>query len=252
MVSECCLGVTKYLVFLFNLIFFFLGALMLSLGVWITCAESSFFLEPPTFISMSLLSYFLLIGGSLTMTLGFLGCIGAIQEAKCLLGLYFMLLTIVLAAQSVGGVLFITQRSIFESSLMGHMSMVINMYGKNDSHLQHFERTLDYIQQQAECCGWEYPAEWDRGAPCSCYYYNGTQHASNSSTFSSCVCSPTDTTQCVMYKQGCKRQLERWMDDHMLIIMVVLFALIGVEICGMILSMCLYKSHSKDDLFMNY
>lgn len=28
------------------------------------------------------------------------------------------------------------------------MSMVVNMYGKNDSHLQPFEETLDYIQQK--------------------------------------------------------------------------------------------------------
>ncbi|XP_031416917.1 leukocyte antigen CD37 [Clupea harengus] len=255
MVSECCLSVTKYFVFLFNLIFFFLGSLMLSLGVWITCAESSFFMDPPTFMSMSLLSYFLLIGGIITMTLGFLGCLGAIQDAKCLLGLYFILLTILLAAQSVGMVFFITQRSLFESSLTIHISTAIDLYGRNESHLLHFEKTLDYIQQEGGCCGWEYPSDWER-APCSCYYYNSTSQPLNSTTSPTCECEgespPLDTTKCAMYQQGCKRQLESWMDDHMLIIMVVLFALIGVEICGMILSMYLYKSYSNPDALMLY
>ncbi|KAL2078048.1 hypothetical protein ACEWY4_025733 [Coilia grayii] len=230
---------------------------MLSLGVWITWAESSFFLEPPTFMSMSLLSYFLVIGGSLTTALGFLGCMGAIQEAKCLLGLYFVLLTILLAAQSVGGVLFVTQRSIFETSLMSHMSMVIELYGKNESNLRHFEKTLDYIQEEVGCCGWESHFDWER-APCSCYYFNGTHHTNPNATTTplSCGCMgeehPSKTTECAMYEQGCRRQVEQWVDDHMLIIMVVLFAIIAVEISGMILSMLLYRSYSKAELLTFY
>ncbi|XP_063077338.1 leukocyte antigen CD37 [Engraulis encrasicolus] len=236
--------------------------LMLSLGVWITWAESSFFMEPPSFMSMSLLSTSLVIAGSLSTALGFLGCMGAVQEAKCMLGLYFMLLTILLAAQCVGGVLFVTQRDLFESSLMDHMSGVIQLYGKNESHLRHFEKTLDYIQEEVGCCGWESHFDWD-SAPCSCYYFNSSHHASPNATTSTastattlpCGCKGRDlsrTTQCAIYKQGCRRQVEEWMDDHMLTILVVIFALIAVEISGMILSMCLYRSHSKDELLTFY
>ncbi|RXN09672.1 CD59 glyco -like protein [Labeo rohita] len=80
MASECCLSLTKYFLFLFNLIFF-----------------------------------------------------------------YFILLTVLLAAQIVGGVLLYTQKTEWTGSLENHL---MKSFGRNDSSLQNLKTTLDYIQEE--------------------------------------------------------------------------------------------------------
>ncbi|XP_028846052.1 leukocyte antigen CD37 [Denticeps clupeoides] len=247
MASECCLSFAKYFLFVFNLIFFFLGAFMLSMGVWICFAESSFFMAPPSYMSMSLLSLFLLAIGSLTTALGLTGCVGAIHEVKFMLAFYFILLTVLMAAQTVGGVLFITQRSLFESNLKNQMQDILTSYGNNESQLHHFEKTLDYIQKEAGCCGWKSPSEWNR-IPCFCFILNATEPSiTNISEICNCPLSGNELSrapsECRTYP-GCEMKVKDWLNNNMFLVMVVLFALIAVEICGMILSMSVYRQSS--------
>ncbi|KAK3559667.1 hypothetical protein QTP86_013620 [Hemibagrus guttatus] len=64
------------------------------------------------YLPLSLFSYLLVISGSVTLLLGFFGSIGALKEVKCMLATYFILLTVLLAAQIIGTVLLFTQRSV--------------------------------------------------------------------------------------------------------------------------------------------
>ncbi|MBN3300534.1 CD82 protein, partial [Amia calva] len=110
--SKACENVTKYFLFLFNLFFFVLGMMLLCLGLWIVFDNSSFisiFTPPP--LALSLLSYVLAGGGMVTMAIGFFGCLGAVKEVRCMLGMYFLLLSLLLASQIIGGVLLYTQRN---------------------------------------------------------------------------------------------------------------------------------------------
>lgn len=45
----------------------------------------SFAVPSPPYISISLFSYLLIVSGSVTMSLGFLGCLGSLKTVKCLL-----------------------------------------------------------------------------------------------------------------------------------------------------------------------
>ncbi|XP_042623735.1 leukocyte antigen CD37-like [Cyprinus carpio] len=105
----------------------------------------SFTVPSAPYISISLFSYFLIISGSVTMSLGFLGCLGSLKTVKCLLATYFILLTVLLAAQIVGGVLFYTQKTELAGSLKDH---TLKSFGRNDSRIISFENTLVYIQQE--------------------------------------------------------------------------------------------------------
>ncbi|XP_045065682.1 leukocyte antigen CD37 isoform X2 [Coregonus clupeaformis] len=234
MASQGCLGLIKYFLFLFNLLFSCLGALLLSLGIWIVLAETSFFMPAPPYMSFSVFSYFLVIGGSATMSLGFIGCLGALKEVKCMLGMYFILLTILLAAQIVGAVLLFTQRTSFESKVEEHVLHLIASFGKNDSNYQNFEKTLDYVQQEIHCCGWIGPNNWVE-APCSCYHpINNTQNASISSEMCDCnaILSLSNYTMCDIYQTGCRENIREWLDENMLITFGVLLAVMTVEVRG--------------------
>ncbi|XP_016104244.1 leukocyte antigen CD37-like [Sinocyclocheilus grahami] len=252
MASECCLSLTKYFLFLFNLIFFLLGSLLLSMGLWILLSENRIFIPSPPYISISLFSYFLIISGSVTMSLGFLGCLGSLKTVKCLLATYFILLTVLLAAQIVGGVLFYTQKTELAGSLKEHTLLLIKSFGRNDSSLQSFENTLEYIQQEAKCCGWHGTEDWEDSIPCSCYNIgnatvNATYEIQDPNKCNTCFSDEIHSNHtCGVYKQGCSENIKEWLDENLLIILVVILAISVVEICGMILSMCLYKEGSVD------
>ncbi|XP_051959025.1 leukocyte antigen CD37 [Xyrauchen texanus] len=254
MASECCLSLTKYFLFLFNLIFFLLGSLLLSLGLWIQFSETSFFIPSPPYISSSLYSCLLIISGSVTMTLGFMGCLGSLKTAKCLLAIYFILLTVLLAAQIVGGVLLYTQKTELDGSLRQHTLDLIQSFGKNDSSLQGFEKTLEYIQWETKCCGWDGKENWEqRGLiPCSCYYtVNATVNVTyENQALEACSPCPANVSfsnhTCSIHKKGCSDGIKKWLDENLIFILVAILAIAVVEICGMALSMCLYKETAVD------
>lgn len=252
MASECCLSLTKYFLFLFNLIFFVLGSLLLTLGLWIQLSEASFFISTPPYISVSLFSNLLIMSGSVTMSLGFLGCLGSLKTVKCLLATYFILLTVLLAAQIVGGVLLYTQKTELDKSLGQQTLELIKSFRRNYSSLQGFEQTLEYIQQEGKCCGWNGKADWGSDfVPCSCLYkvsaYVNTTFESQAPE-TCIVCSNVSISNhtCSIYEQGCSENIQKWLDENILFILVVILAIAVVEICGMTLSMCLYKENSVD------
>ncbi|KAK3529525.1 hypothetical protein QTP70_031958 [Hemibagrus guttatus] len=145
MASECCLSVTKYFLFLFNLIFFLLGLFLLGFGLWIRYSETGFLISAHLYLPLSLFSYLLVISGSVTLLLGFFGSIGALKEVKCMLATYFILLTVLLAAQIIGTVLLFTQRSVFENSVDDHVVELIKSYEKNNT--SHFQESIEILQR---------------------------------------------------------------------------------------------------------
>ncbi|KAF5906353.1 leukocyte antigen CD37-like, partial [Clarias magur] len=193
------------------------------------------------YLPLSLFSYLLVISGSVTMFLGFFGSFGALKEVKCMLAIYFILLTVLLAAHIIGTVLLFTQRSAFENSLDNRVKGVIKSFGKNDSSPQHILQSLQFLQSEAHCCGWISPEDWGRTFLCSkhgesCFYRNSTVNTTviatvNATTGSSdtCFCKDNYPTYCTVYKENCKGIVKKWLDEHLTIILSVVLAVAVVE-----------------------
>ncbi|XP_061526046.1 tetraspanin-2-like isoform X1 [Phycodurus eques] len=77
----------KYLLFLFNFIFWLMGSFVLAVGLWLRFDPETVSLlngdkAPDTYF----IGVYILIGaGSLVMLVGFFGCCGAVRESQCLL-----------------------------------------------------------------------------------------------------------------------------------------------------------------------
>ncbi|XP_055366560.1 tetraspanin-2-like isoform X1 [Betta splendens] len=78
----------KYLLFVFNFIFWLMGSFVLAVGLWLRFDPETVSLlngdkAPDTFF----IGVYILIGaGGLVMLVGFFGCCGAVRESQCLLG----------------------------------------------------------------------------------------------------------------------------------------------------------------------
>ncbi|XP_016092457.1 CD82 antigen-like [Sinocyclocheilus grahami] len=108
-----CIAATKYFLFLFNLLFFIFGAVIMGFGLWVILDNQSFITVLQESSTTLKVGAYILIGiGSLSMLMGFLGCIGAIYEVRCLLGLYFTCLLLILIAQVTAAVMIYFQRDL--------------------------------------------------------------------------------------------------------------------------------------------
>ncbi|XP_072127463.1 uncharacterized protein [Mobula birostris] len=82
--AQNCLQCLKYLMFVFNLLFWLAGCGILGVGIWLAVTQGNFATLSATFPFLSAAN--LLMGmGTVAMVVGFLGCVGAIKENRCLL-----------------------------------------------------------------------------------------------------------------------------------------------------------------------
>ncbi|XP_041729399.1 CD82 molecule b isoform X1 [Coregonus clupeaformis] len=245
-----CITATKYFLFLFNLIFFIFGALIMGFGLWVLLDNQSFIAvlqEESTTLKVA--SYILITVGSLSMVMGFLGCIGAIYEIRCMLGLYFTCLLLILIAQVTAGVLIYFQRDRLQQEMSTIVKgMLVNYTGQNRTT----EHSWDYIQRTMKCCGWMGPSNWlenvwignssDSLYSCSCR--NETLPGTDVKETGLCEHLSADLP---VYQTGCMHSVEGWLLENCGVILGICVGVAVVELLGMILSMCLCKSVVQED-----
>uniref|UniRef100_A0A674DRC3 Tetraspanin n=1 Tax=Salmo trutta TaxID=8032 RepID=A0A674DRC3_SALTR len=220
-----CITATKYFLFLFNLLFFIFGALIMGFGLWVLLDNQSFIaVLQESSTTLKVVSYIFISVGSLSMAMGFLGCIGAIYEIRCLLGLYFTCLLLILIAQVTAGVLIYFQRDRLKHEMSNIIKgMLVNYTGQNRTT----EHTWDYVQRTMKCCGWTGPGNWSENVwirnssvsmyPCSCR--NETLPGTDVKETGLCEHLSNDLP---VYEKGCMHSVEGWL----------------LENCGVILGIC--------------
>ncbi|XP_005795883.1 CD82 antigen [Xiphophorus maculatus] len=248
--SKGCITVTKYFLFLFNLLFFIFGALIMGFGLWILFDKESFIaVLQESSDTVKVASYILIGVGSLTMAMGFFGCIGAIYEIRCLLGLYFTCLLLILIAQVTAAVLIYIQRDPLKHEMSVIIrGLIVNYTGQNKTT----EHAWDFVQRTMKCCGWTGPGNWSENTliknstqylySCSCR--NDTIPGTEVKEFGLCE---RLSAQPPVFEMGCITSVEKWLLDNCGIILGICIGVAVVELLGMILSMCLCKSVVQED-----
>lgn len=247
-----CIAATKYFLFLFNLLFFIFGAVIMGFGLWVMLDNQSFIMVLHESSTTLKVGAYILIGiGSLTMVMGFLGCIGAIYEIRCLLGLYFTCLLLILIAQVTAAVLIYFQRDL----LRQEMSTIVNKILVNyTGHNKTSEHAWDYLQRTMKCCGWTGFSNWTENVliknqnnsqnlyPCSCR--NESISGTDMKETGLCLHSSSDWP---VFTTGCVSSVEDWLMRNCGVILGVCVGIAVIELLGMILSMCLCKSVQQED-----
>uniref|UniRef100_A0A8C4PI42 Leukocyte antigen CD37 n=1 Tax=Equus asinus TaxID=9793 RepID=A0A8C4PI42_EQUAS len=240
--QDRCLSLIKYLLFVFNLFFFVLGGLIFCFGIWILIDKTSFVsFVGLSFMPLQIWSKALAILGILTMGLALLGCVGALKELPCLLGLYFGILLLLFATQITLGILISTQGGRLKRRVKDIVLETIQNYRTNPEQTG-AEESWDFVQFQLRCCGWFSPQDWYRvpslssnestahHVPCSCYNSSGANDSATLEKISSSQFSRPgplarqrhSTDRCVVpanayiYSEGCERSLEKWLHNNLI------------------------------------
>ncbi|XP_041075456.1 CD81 antigen-like [Polyodon spathula] len=107
---EGCTKCIKYLLFIFNFIFWLAGGVILGVSLWLRHDPQTSELmglqldDKPAPSTFYIGAYILITVGAVMMFVGFLGCYGAIQESQCLLGTFFACLVILFACEVAAGI----------------------------------------------------------------------------------------------------------------------------------------------------
>lgn len=193
----------KYLLFVFNFIFWLSGLLVLAVGLWLRFDPKTVELltgAPDTFF---IAVYILLGAGGLMMVVGFFGCFGAVRESQCLLASFFACLLIIFGAEVAAGVFgFLNKEQIVEEVQKFYSSSITDSTNVNGTAIAIiYHKTLD-------CCGGTTPD------PALCPDEDGD-------------------------KKDCLTAIKDFFDEKLHIIGYIGIGIAGVMIIGMIFSMVL-------------
>ncbi|TDH09262.1 hypothetical protein EPR50_G00084990 [Perca flavescens] len=221
----CCL---KYMMFIFNLIFWLCGCGLLGVGIWLSVSQGSFATFSPSFPSLSAANMVIAIG-AIVMVTGFLGCLGAIKENKCLLLSFFIVLLIILLAELILLILFFVYSDKVSENAKQDLKDGLALY--NSENNIGLRNAWNIIQAEWNCCGVIAYTDWhealkEKVVPDRCcqeHYQNCGQNSTN-----------------MFWNRGCFEKVEEWLDDNKHMLGTIGMVILVVQLLGMAFSMTLF------------
>ncbi|XP_076647503.1 tetraspanin 26A isoform X1 [Halictus rubicundus] len=248
---SCCL---KYVIFGFNVMFWWLGLGIMAVGVW-AWAEKDTFNNLSRLTNVALDPAFILIlVGTVTFVIGFTGCVGALRENTCLLAAYAIFLALLLLMEMAAGVLGFIFKDWIKSQAAGGFQAFIIHYREDPDQ----QNLVDWIQEDwLQCCGIEGPKDWDRNNYFNCSSSDIGSREACGVPFSCCKRKPNHplfffqeiikNKQCgydvrkpsynievakVIYEKGCIEAGEEWVERNLLAIVTGAFGTAFAQILG--------------------
>ncbi|XP_065845152.1 tetraspanin-11-like [Oscarella lobularis] len=210
--------IVKYLLFIFNFIFWAGGVTVLGVGIWLKIEYDSFLEIADT--EWANAANILIAAGCLITLLGFLGCIGACCESRIALLIFAVLLCLTFIVEIVAGILAAVYRDKVEDTLTESLEKTIKEYNTSDP----VRKAWDTIQEKFSCCGVNGTSDWNM--------YGMSIPDSCCKTMSGSTCT-------VYYAIGCKPEFQKFIEDNLIAVAGIGIALALIQIMGIIFACCL-------------
>ncbi|KAG1952750.1 CD9 molecule b isoform X2 [Pimephales promelas] len=143
----------KYLLFIFNFIFWLAGTGVLAVGLWLRFDERTkeLFTAPDSPSVFLTGVYILIVAGAVMMVVGFLGCCGAIKESSCMLGMFFVFLLVIFAAEVAAGIWGLSNKEKVVTDIQDFYKQTFDNY--KNTNQEALRETLRAIHYGLNCCG---------------------------------------------------------------------------------------------------
>ncbi|XP_037105406.1 tetraspanin-33 isoform X3 [Syngnathus acus] len=148
----------------------------------------------------------LMVIGSLTFFITFLGCLGALRNVTCLLKTFVCILALLLLLQLTTGVaayLFTDTNFVVEVMERTERLMMTSIVGYRED--RDLENAIDFVQKKFQCCGVEGYRDWSRNVYFDCSDANPSVEAC-SVPFSCCMAPGNQLVLNTMCGFGTQRQ----------------------------------------------
>ncbi|BFZ16394.1 hypothetical protein BsWGS_19433 [Bradybaena similaris] len=274
--------VAKWILVVFNVLVLCAGAIAIGLGAWSLTSEYG--AETLRNITGSELyrgaAIAIIVGGSVLVVIAFFGAIGAIIESKCLLGIYFVIMLLLLILFVTAAAVGFAYRDKIGEELSKQMEeSLLYRYGvdvdDNDENAA-LTDVWDKLQQNLDCCGveghlvnstkswflWQSSAWYkSRGVsvnpelvPSSCCVAE-INNASCQTATGSPINQPVKTSLTFISEpnpalnhKGCLDALEDFIMEHIVAIAGIAVAILIVMLVCLLLSVCVCTNIRKSKL----
>lgn len=232
-----CLQCIKYLMFVFNLLFWLGGCGILGVGIWLAVTQGNFATLSASFPSLSAANV-LIAAGTVVMVIGFLGCIGAIKENKCLLLSFFILLLIVLLLETISMSLFFAYKEEIDRYAQADLKEGLWLYDTEGNI--GLTNAWSIIQTDFRCCGVSNYTDWFE-------VYNTTQVPDS--------CCLEYSQRCGLHSPGtwwkapCYERVKIWLQENLLGVWIFGLCIALIQVLGLAFAMTMYCQVLKTDTF---
>lgn len=243
----CCDKMFKYVIFLFNFVFFLTSVALIGIGAYIQVHMSKYldFLGN-TYLNTSIM---LIIIGVVMMIVTFFGCCGACTESHCMMYTYGTLLALILLSLiGVAITIYVFKDDVREVVSNG-MKQGLQEYKKKDH--DGVTQTWDIMQSDFKCCGVDSYKDWtttEFGAsgdvPDFCCIVNDAGCGKGKGNL------PADAAGNVIYTTGCFSAFEGLIQSN-----VSAAAGVGVGVAvllflGVLISCCVAKNMRQENSYV--
>ncbi|XP_033118387.1 tetraspanin-9-like isoform X2 [Anneissia japonica] len=237
MAVEGCGKCIKYLVFIFNLLFFFSGIGILAGGAYLASQQGGYGTLLPS-IPVASAANLLIATGVIVLIVSFFGCLGAYKENPCLLMTFFLFLLLIFILELAAGIVGFIYRSDIEDYVTKDLMAGLSNYNRtNEGGLTD---AWDLLQKQEMCCGVSNYTDWNvtmlygnmNSVPASCC--KGDDMSADCGDGVLSIPNPS------VYTTGCKQALKDDFDKYLFQIGALGIAIGLFQIVGLALSLILY------------
>ncbi|XP_020767842.2 tetraspanin-4 isoform X2 [Odocoileus virginianus] len=240
-----CLQGVKYLMFAFNLLFWLGGCGILGVGIWLAATQGNFATLSSSFPSLSAANL-LIVTGTFVMAIGFVGCIGAIKENRCLLLTFFVALLLVFLLEACITILFFAYTDKIDKYAQQDLKKGLHLYGTPGN--VGLTNAWSIIQTdspippllQFRCCGVSNYTDWFE-------VYNATRVPDS--------CCLEFSESCGLHAPGtwwkapCYETVKMWLQENLLAVGVFGLCTALVQILGLTFAMTMYCQVVKADTY---
>lgn len=223
---EGCTKCIKYLLFVFNFVFWLAGGVILGVALWLRHdpqTTSLLYLElgdrpaPSTFYVGI---YILIAVGAVMMFVGFLGCYGAIQESQCLLGTFFTCLVILFACEVAAGIWGFVNKDQIAKDVKQFYDQALQQAVVDDD-ANNAKAVVKTFHETLNCCG------------------SNTLTTLTTSVLRNSLCPSGSSVLTNLMKEDCHQKIDELFSGKLYLIGIAAIVVAVIMIFEMILSMVL-------------
>ncbi|XP_059166168.1 tetraspanin-5-like [Physella acuta] len=236
-----CFCFSRYTLFVINFLVWAAGVTMVGLGAWAIVNSSGLdlfeaLLKEP--------SWLMIATGIVMIIVGVVGCAGALRLNIICLRVFMVFVIVVFVLQLVlAGVVFFMMDDI-QGNMLYIVKVAVTKYERDQNIAR--DASIDYLQQQFQCCGGSSYSDWDAnryyncsnvltssrcGVPSSCCIDNRMEDCGFQIRGSS-----VEDIKAYIYTEGCIVTLMKIFRNNVTIVAALAFSVCGIEILCLILA----------------
>lgn len=243
----CATNMVRYAFFLFNLVIWILGIVVLGVGIW-SRVENDTWKDLITMDTIAEASNLLIAAGIIVAALGFLGCCGAIKKLQTLLIGYAVLVFLIFILEIAAGAYAYTKTDAVEAKLTAGVKDGIKAsYGKDDKASKGLTVAIDWFQENVKCCGASGPKDWE-----DAWWYSHNNKDHNKVPLS--CCKDQSVVGCnklvnngTIFSDGCITAGKAYAKGNMKLVGGVGVGIAIVELFGIAFALCLCSAFRREE-----